>query len=281
MDTNNKKIAVVMSSSYFGFIAHAGFLKGVFDSGFLPDSYGGTSAGALIAALAASGMSVEKIREILFDLKKNDFWDPDYRHLLNSLVRVMRGWKGLLKGEKFKSLIEKHLSVKYIEDLEHLCCIVATDLTGKDKHIFYEGNIVDAVYASGAVPMLFYPLESDGKVFVDGGLVVKAPVLDLYNLAKPDIIIVHYIRSVDLNKNGNYFMDKILPPYSFASLSHVICRHQSYLLECELVKKMGCDIIEISPELPRLSPNNLYDSKKVYNQAYEYTKKELSKYLKK
>jgi len=274
---NEKKIAVVMSSSFFGFVAHAGFLKGVSDSGINPVSYGGTSAGALIAALAATGMDSNKIKNALFSLKKEDFWDPDYWHLLTSLLRFMRGWKGLLNGDKFKKLVGDIISIDDIKSLPYDCCIVGTDLTGKDKWIFKDGSLVDAVYASGAVPMLFKPLEKDGRIFVDGGLVIKAPILDLYYMSKPDVIIVHYIRSADINKGGNYFMKRFMPPYSFSSLSHVICRHEEYLLECELVRNMGCDVVEISPELPRLSPNKLNEVGGVYQKAYEYTKNKLSK----
>ena len=76
------RIGVVFSSGFFGFFAHAGFLASIRDLGLSPIGYGGASSGAIIAAMAASGMGAQDIRTILFGIKKDDFWDhPGIRFL--------------------------------------------------------------------------------------------------------------------------------------------------------------------------------------------------------
>ena len=98
-----------MSSSFFGFFAHAGFVQALSKSGIKPIAYSGTSAGALIAAMAASGIPPEKMFKILSKLKKKHFWDPDYISLFFKSLKLFKGWPGLLKGNAFRKILEENL----------------------------------------------------------------------------------------------------------------------------------------------------------------------------
>ncbi len=80
--TNSSKIGLVFSSGFFGFFAHAGLLAALRELGINPVGYSGSSSGAILAAMAASGMNAEAIKDILFGLKKTDFWDPDEWHVI-------------------------------------------------------------------------------------------------------------------------------------------------------------------------------------------------------
>ncbi len=277
----NKKIGVVMSSSFFGFVAHAGFLEAIRQLGISPYGFSGSSAGALIAAYAAADVNSKDIKKILFNLHKKDFWDPDYCHLMISFLKLMRGWKGLLKGALFKKLVEENLPVKYFEECKYKCAIVATNLSKKEKHLFYKGELISAICASGAVPGLFQPVKIAGDYFIDGGLTSKAPILDLYKLIRPEIIIVHYIKSKDLERKEIDLFSRFLPPYKMQAIASTITRHAEYQLEAKIVKRLGCDVIEISPDLPRLSPFDLSNVEDVYNMSLSFTKSQLIRKLKK
>jgi NTE family protein len=76
-ELTNKKIGVVFSSGFFGFFAHAGCFAALKELGINPVGYSGTSSGAILAACAATGMNTHAINDLLFSLKKEDFWDPE------------------------------------------------------------------------------------------------------------------------------------------------------------------------------------------------------------
>ena len=91
-------IGVAFSSGFFGFFAHAGFLAAVRRLGIAPIAYAGASSGAIVAAMAASGMTDAAIRETLFRVRKSDFWDPDPWHrIAGSALRLFRGYTGYLR----------------------------------------------------------------------------------------------------------------------------------------------------------------------------------------
>jgi NTE family protein len=75
-ELRNKKVGLVFSSGFFGFFAHAGCFKALQDLGIKPIGYSGTSSGAILAAYAAAGMDAQTIAELLFTLRKEDFFLP-------------------------------------------------------------------------------------------------------------------------------------------------------------------------------------------------------------
>src|SRR4051794_1310502 len=68
---------LVLSSGFFGFYAHAGVVAALEEAELVPAGTGGSSAGAMIAGLWAAGLSAAQIRDQLFALSREDFWDPD------------------------------------------------------------------------------------------------------------------------------------------------------------------------------------------------------------
>lgn len=271
-----KKIGVAMSSSFFGFFAHAGFMSGLHELGVPVAGYAGTSAGALTAAFSAGGMEPSAVHEMLMGLKKEDFWDPDYRSIVATGVRLFRGWTGLLKGISFRKLLSDNLPVQTFEECEPPLCIVATNLSTCTRQVFTRGPIIDAVHASCAVPGLFQAVAVDGEYLVDGGLVSKAPVLDLYRMLTPDVIIVHYLPSNDLTLDRHAFLAEGLTALRTSHLAASICRHREYELECEYVRHLGCEVIEITPPQVRVGPRSLSNGKAAYAAAAKHTKSLLS-----
>lgn len=272
-ELQGKKVGVVMSSSFFGFFAHAGFVKALEALQINPCAYSGTSSGALITALSASGLTPQNIQNILTNLKKEMFWDPDYASMCKGVFKLFRGCTGLLKGEAFKELLFTHLPVHSFEECKLPCCIIATNLSEKNKAVFTQGSLADAVHASLAVPGLFQAVQINGKYYVDGGFISKAPVLDLYKLAKPEVIIVHYLQSRSFKKIGHSFLTKSFASRKISHLANSIGRYQEYLLECEFVRSLGCDVIEVASETVRVEPNKLEKGKKAFSEAEDFTEK--------
>ena len=268
----NKKIGLVFSSGFFGFFAHAGCLKAVEELGIKPIGYAGTSSGAIVAACAAGGMGAQTICDLLFGLKREDFWDPEpwYKTAFAAL-KLFKSWSGYLKGERFKRLLINTLPVKSFEELSTPCVIVASNLTKKRKEVFTSGSIADAVQASGTIPWIFKIKRIGEDLFLDGGLIDKAPVEELARKVNLEVIIVHYIASRNLKDKNNSFLSKCFSPQKAYTLSMDIARHEHYLAQVKLAKQQGLSVIELNPSLPQVTPSHLEVGKDAFEASYNYT----------
>jgi NTE family protein len=267
LPTENCRLGVVFSSGFFGFFAHAGFLAAIRETEIAPSAYAGASSGAIVAAMAASGMNDGDIREMLFGLKKADFWDPDpWGSVLLNALRLFRGYTGYLKGDGFVRLLRK-LPVKRFEECEKPLALSATNLSQKKQTVFIDGDLIKAIQASGSVPVLFKPVEINGSLYLDGGITGKAPVEALANLCELDKIIVHFIASNNVEEERHGFLKKRFSPWHMQHLAINIARQEAYQKELEMVRKRGIEVIEIRTESPALSPNSLDRGPEAYNAA--------------
>ena len=168
-----------MSSGFFGFFAHLGVVTALNEADFRPQRVMGSSAGALIGALWASGMSPAAIKALLFDLKRADFWDPG----LGS---------GFLKGKKFQALLQDHLPVETFTECQFPLALSVYDKKQKETFVVKQGPLVPAIYASCAVPFLFQPVRVEERWGLDGG------VLDRHGMLAADDeerIFYHHLKS--------------------------------------------------------------------------------------
>ncbi len=263
------RVGVVFSSGFFGFFAHGGFLEALEELGIRVSGYAGTSSGAIAAAMGASGMRAEDIKQMLFGLKKADFWDPDPWHvLIRCLLSMFKGYGGLLEGKKFLSILGR-LPASTFEQCKSPLVVVATNITENRGEIFRSGSIPLAVAASGAVPMLFKPVRIGQSLYVDGGLVCKAPVMALAQEVRPKAISVHYITSTNLERAPNYFLRKKFTPWHIQQQATSIARHRAYQMEVALAESMGIRVVEISTKTPPLGPNKLARGPQAYRHARE------------
>jgi len=264
---------VVFSSGFFGFYAHAGFLSAIREWGIEPTGYAGSSSGAILAAMGAAGMSDDDIRKILFNLKKSDFWDPEsLPWILMKALRRFKGYTGFLKGKGFERLLNQ-LPVRTFEECAVPAVIVATDLSLQKEAVFTRGDLIKAVHASGAVPMLFKPVEMNGSFYVDGGLVNKAPVQPLSERIHTRKMIVHFITSKNLKGKPNRFLSRKWTPWQIHSLAVNIARKEAYQRQCDIVRNHGIEIIEVRTDTPAVGPNRLDRGTMAYRQTREATLK--------
>ena len=170
---------LAMSSGFFGFFAHLGVVTALEEIGFEPQKVVGSSAGALIGALWAAGMSPEAIRTLLFGLTRKDFWDPGFG-------------RGLLRGEKFRALLSAHLPVKSVEDCRYPLALSVYDKNKKETFVVTQGNLAEAIYVSCAVPILFQPLLIEGRLSADGGVLDRHGML---GAAEGERIFYHHLKS--------------------------------------------------------------------------------------
>jgi NTE family protein len=271
--------AVVFSSGFFGFFSHAGVLSAIRELGLKPSAYGGSSSGAIVAAMAASGMSGKDIENILFGLKKKDFWDPDpLSYIMKKTLCFLKGYSGFLNGDGFYRLLQR-IPVKRIEECKIPLAIAATNLTQKREEIFLRGNLMKAVHASGAVPLMFKPVAIGDSLYADGGVVEKAPVLAVSELTDTRKIIVHMISSRGVEDMDNSFLKRRLTPWHLHHLAYNIARVEAYNRELEIVKMLGFEVVEIRTKPLSLGPNKLNLGPDAYKAAKISAARFLKEYI--
>lgn len=272
-ELEGKRVGLVFSSGFFGFFAHAGCFQAIEELGIKLAGYAGTSSGAIVAALAAAGVNAQAMGEMLFAVKKKHFWDPEpWYKTAWAALKGFKGWSGRLKGEAFHRLLVRQLPVQTFEELSTPCVIVASNLTQNRKEVFTSGSIADAVQASGTIPWIFKAKQIEDDLFLDGGLVDKAPVEELARRLNPEVMVVHYIHSLNIKERGNAFLSARFAPQKAYTLSMNIGRHEHYLTQVEMAQKRGIRVIELKPTLPCVTPNRLQAGKEAFETAYQYTK---------
>ena len=146
--------------------AHVGVLEALEEAGIRPGCIAGTSIGALIGAIYASG-GIDGVRALVQGV--------DWKRML-ALVDPVLPRTGLIDGRRVEDLVRAHVREPRIEDLPIPFAAVATDLTTATEVVIDRGDIAEAVRASVSVPGLFTPVRSDARTLVDGGLLNPVPV---------------------------------------------------------------------------------------------------------
>ncbi len=204
------RVGLVLSGGGARGAAHIGILKVLEERRVPVDAIAGKSMGAIVGALYASGMSAAEIEQLIGSVDWQDaFRDRPPRETLNFrrkqddrefLVRTpigLRGGtlrfpRGLIQGQKLNEMLRAAtLRVADAKDFDSLPLpfrALATDLSTGAAVVFARGSLATAVRASMAAPGVFAPVEVDGRLLVDGGLVENLPV-DLARDMGVDVII--------------------------------------------------------------------------------------------
>ena len=253
---DGKRFGLVLSAGYFGFYGHAGFLKGLAATGLRPSSYAGTSAGGLVAAYAAAGAEVGTIEELVLKQTRENFWDPDpIGAVLQGFPRTGHGATGLLKGERFRKLLENTLPVPTFEQLPHPLLLVSANLSQGTHEIFTQGELAPRVHATCAYPGLFRAVPLGRDLYWDGGLVEKAPALAMRESRfgkELDAILVHYLPSRTRQILGG--------PMAYAqgiAAGSAALRHDHFRLQLALLKERGFPVYVVVSNLPPVSPSQM------------------------
>jgi NTE family protein len=169
--------------------AHIGVIRGLQEAGIEPQIVCGSSMGSLVGAAYAGGTldSIESWAQML-----------RWRDVFGLMDFTWRG--GLIRGERLFDVFRLRVEDRDIGDFPIPFGAVATELASGREVWLREGNALDAVRASIAIPGVFAPVLRDGQVLVDGGLVNPVPV-SLCRALGAEIVI-----AVDLGwaKSGYY-----------------------------------------------------------------------------
>jgi NTE family protein len=158
-------------------VAHIGVLEALTEAGIPVSCVAGTSGGAIVGSIYAAGFTVEELREVARALRWKD------------LARLTWPRLGLLNNSGIARFLTALLGDLTFADLRIPLAIVGTDLLTGDKVVFREGKVSVAAMISCSIPNVFEPVEHDGCLYSDGGLVEYLPVETVRDEFRPRIVV--------------------------------------------------------------------------------------------
>ncbi|SDA27349.1 NTE family protein [Pseudomonas sp. NFPP10] len=206
------KIGLVLSGGAARGLAHIGVLKALEEQGIRIDAIAGTSMGAVIGGLYASGYKIDELEKLALDIdwrqalsdappredvpfrRKQDDRDFLVKQKLSFRDDGSLGLPlGVIQGQNLALLLESKLAhASDTRDFDKLPIpfrAVATDIASGEKVVFRKGHLPQVIRASMSIPAVFAPVELDGRLLVDGGMTDNIP-LDVARDMGVDIAIV-------------------------------------------------------------------------------------------
>ena len=168
-------------------LAHIGVLRVLEKENIPIDMIAGTSIGAAMGAMWASGMSANEIEAAVLRFKKKI---AALRLIDLTIPRI-----GLIKGREIKRFLVSYLGNKTFRDLRLPLKIVVCDIEKREEAVLESGNIADAVMASMSIPGMFEPVSIDGRLMVDGGIINPLPTDVLTRAGAAKVIAVNALPS--------------------------------------------------------------------------------------
>ena len=264
------KVGVVLSGGGAKGLAHIGALKVIEEAGIQIDYIGGTSMGAIIGGLYASGYSATQLDSI--------FRSIDFTNLIqDNLPRSAKSFYEKEAAEKYaltlpfdnfkvsfpqaysggqnvyNELVRILYHVKDVSDFSKLpipfLCI-ATDVETGEEVLLDKGYLPEAIMASGTLPSLFEPASMGEKVLIDGGVVNNYPIQEVRNMGA-DIII-----GVDV-QHGLRDREALL------SATEILLQINNYRTALDMVEKSAMTDIYIKPDIGDFSVVDFNSGQKI------------------
>jgi NTE family protein len=252
------RIGVALSGGGARGIAHGGVLQALEEMRVPIDVIGGTSMGAIVAGLYASGLSPDQIEAALTEVE----WErvlsdtplrgslefrrreDDRRYVWEIEMGVdsdgLQVPGGLIAGQELGELLRRHTfavaAVDSFDDLPVPFVAIATDVRTGQKVALREGDLATALRASMAIPTVFTPIEVDGRLLVDGGLTDNLPVDEVRSLGADVVIAVDVSLPIDAD-------DEIRSPFD------VLERTAAIVSRTRLADQLERADLVITPEL--------------------------------
>lgn len=270
------KVGVVLSGGGAKGYAHIGALKVIEAAGIKIDYIGGTSIGAIVGGLYASGYSADELEKIMYSLDLNSmilnektrtdlpFFDKSYREkyiLELPFDNFKLGFPNALSSGQGTSEALTYLfrHVHDVNDFNKLpipFVCVATKLSNGESVVFNSGYLPQVVMASGAYPTLLEPVHINGEKYIDGGVRNNYPVQEVIDLGA-DIII-----GIDLQEG-------LLKEEDINSATKVIEQIISYNIAQKSEEQSKLVDLSIKPNLKGFSVTSFDDKDSIINAGYK------------
>jgi NTE family protein len=240
------KIGLVLSGGGARGICHLGVIKALEEFNVKVDFIAGTSAGSITGAMYSYGYKPDEIVKIIAS---------------TSFAKSMKfawTWTGLLSLNGLRDIIIKYIPENSFDALKIPLTVAATEIKKGRIEYFTQGELAPPIMASSCVPAVFDPVQFNGGLYVDGGILDNLPVKAIRD--KCDFLIgshCNFIRSeVDL-KNFRAVIER--------SLLMAIGGNTT-------ISKTLCDILIEPPDVGIYSGFDISKAKDIFDIGYSYTK---------
>ncbi|MHA7829681.1 MAG: patatin-like phospholipase family protein [Flagellimonas sp.] len=254
------KVGLVLSGGGAKGLAHIGALKIIEESGIKVDYIGGTSMGAIVGALYASGYSAQQLDSIFRNTDFNNliqdnvprsaktFYEKEdseryaltlpFENFKVSFPQAISGGQNI-----YNLLVQLLFHVKDVQDFRKLpipFVCMATNVETGEEVLLDRGYLPEAIVASGTFPSLFEPAEIDGQILIDGGVVNNYPINQVKDMGA-DIII-----GVDVQHD-------LATRESLSSATEILLQINNYRTVNDMKKKSKETDIYIRPDIDEFS----------------------------
>jgi NTE family protein len=195
-DAAGRRLGLVLSGGGARAAYEAGVALALHERGIVPAAVAGTSSGALNAVMVATG-EAERLAALWRTLRREDVYAYPAATIAGGLLPGWLGltWlrhaRGVLDPAPLRRTIERHLDLDRVREAPVRLLVLAADLvSGQARRFDNRSLTVEALLASATVPGLFPAVVADGAVLVDGGIVQRAPILDLLDAESLDRLLV-------------------------------------------------------------------------------------------
>ncbi|MFD1314151.1 patatin-like phospholipase family protein [Namhaeicola litoreus] len=246
-----KKIGLILSGGGVRTMAHIGLIKCLNEENIKIDAIGGTSAGAVVAAMYANGYETKE----MLDFFKNTSL---FRYSLYTFSKP-----GIIDSEKFISTFKKIFPRDAFEQLRIPTYITATNLLSGKLRYFTKGELIRPLIASSALPPVFSPIEINGELYCDGGILDNFPIQPLKK--STDVLIGSFINPLEnISKN------------QIDSTLKLIYRVYQIGLDAKDIKKFKhCNYVFIPQNLKKIGVLDTKSIEQSFQLGYEQAKKEI------
>jgi NTE family protein len=186
-----------------GFV-HLGVLRAFAEAGIRADVVAGTSVGALAATLYASGMSVDEIESLARSTSRYELLDLVFSR------------EGAINGQAYAAWIRAVTGNRTMRELPVPLGITVTDLGAGKALLVVDGDPGEAVQASATVPGTVIPVQSNGRTYVDGGVLTIVPVRFVRAMGADVVIAVDIYCGAHPAPRGNA-LDTVLKTFRLQS----------------------------------------------------------------
>ncbi len=240
------KIGLALAGGGARGISHLGVIKALEEAEIEVTALAGTSAGSIVSSLYSYGYSPDEILEIVEKTK------------VFKLLRPALNFRGLLTIDSLGETMKEYLPENDFGALKKPTTIVATELrTGKSAY-FNSGELIRPIMASCCIPVVFNPVEFDGGVYVDGGILNNLP-------AEPLVDSCDFIIGSDCNPIDNNFKMSGVRTVIERSLLLAINGNND-------LSRQKCDVIVTPPGLKNISGFELGKAREIFEFGYYSTK---------
>lgn len=246
MEMKKYKIGIALAGGGARGVAHIGVLAALAEEGIHPEIIAGSSAGSIVGALYAAGVSTD---EMLKHVRKSS--------IMKTLSFRLRG---VASHRYLKKMLKKLIKTDSFDALQKPLYVTMTNLNSGKVELVNKGQLFDVVAASSSIPSLFRPIKMNGNDYVDGGVIRNLPARDIR--AQCDFLI-----GVDIMPNVDTPSKKMRHSVSIAMRTFELLLSENSQPDIEL-----CDVVITPKRIIDISILRFNKSDLAYQIGYEATK---------